>query len=146
MLDDEGADPNADAPATGDGAGGPQDPNSQDDDAIHKQMLFRRFMDLHESIEGFIKRLEESLNQDIDVNKNYSSVADKLKQLNEFIYDYMVVKFKTASYAKSMLFYQRSLATAHLAIAVLGDEIEKFNKDTKNNKESKKQGKRKQNK
>ena len=158
-LDDEGADPNADdgggdddgpmlddggeaPPADGDDTP-PDDGGGDNNEGIHKQMLFKRFMDLRESIDGFIKRLEESLNQDIEVNRNYSTVADKLKQLNEFIYDYMVVKFKDASYASSVLFYQRSLATAHLSIAILGDEIEKFDKKEKN---TKTKGKRKQNK
>ena len=120
---------------------GPGQDNGSNDNPIHKQMLFKRFIDLHDSIDGFIKRLEESLNRNLEMNKSYTAVADKLKQLNEFIYDYMVVKYKDASYAASMLFYQRSLATAHLTVSILGDEVEKFSnlkeKPKKKEKESK---------
>ena len=64
-----------------------------------------------------------------EINQKYKTVAQKLKELNQLLSEYMILKFTSASYIQSMLFYQRSLAIVDINLNILKDlkkEVQKL--------------------
>ena len=88
---------------------------------IHKKNLYKKFMNLHSSIKNYVQKLNAITGTDDETNHQYVLICDKLKRLENFLYDYMVIKFKDAPYVQSVLFYQRSVAVINLTLDLLSD-------------------------
>lgn len=93
----------------------------QKEEAIHKQALYRQFNLLYTTIGKYIQKLEEQTGLDDTLNHSINKVTDQLTSLQEFLYDYMVIKFKNEEYVKSVLFYERSVAVVSLCMDILDD-------------------------
>lgn len=125
IATDDGDDDTADAaPADGNDETNADNQNTDtqdDDEAIHKQNLYTRFMSLHESIDRYIHKLDTLTGIDDTMNHQITIINDKFKKLEELLYQYMIVKFKKNSYVESMLFYQRTVAAVNLSLDVLSN-------------------------
>lgn len=113
------------------------DTNENNDDAqekIHKQNLFNRFMTLRSSIENYSTKLSSIIGIDAEKHAMISEVSDKLTQLSDMMYDYMVIKFKKNSYLESMLFYQRTVAAVNLCLDSLSKICDMTKAETKGKK------------
>lgn len=121
--DDEGGDGSEDTGGSeeGDNAGGGEEQQSPEDkeEAIQKQALYRQFERLYETIENYIDKLEDQTGVDEKINHQFNLVSGKLNQLKDFLYDYMIIKFKNEDYLHSLLFYQRVIAVVNLSIDLL---------------------------
>lgn len=104
---------------SGDSDGSSEESPEDKEEAIHKQALFSKFQNLYESIGNYNAKLDEIVGKTDITNHNYKEINDNLKQLRDFLYDYMIIKFKDASYTESMLFYQRSIAVVNLSLDML---------------------------
>lgn len=121
--DDQGDD-------TGDDGEDGQDDNSSDD-KIHKQNLYKKFMNLHTAVDGYTHKLSSMIGVDNETNEMYTSICKRLQELQDMLYDYMVLKFKKNDYLQSMLFYQRSIATVNMCLDALASLTEAIHKDDK---------------
>lgn len=116
---------------TGDDNSGTEEEDQ--DDIMHKQNLYRKFMNLHESVSNYCQKLDTQIGIDDETNRQYKEVGEKLKQLKEFLYTYMVIKFTHEEYVQSLLFYQRSLAAANLLLDTLSEIRKKEEKQVTKN-------------
>ena len=125
--DDSDSDSGSDDSGAGDSSSddsGDSDDSSEEspedkEEAVHKQALFSKFQNLYESIGNYNAKLDEIVGKTDITNHNYKEINDNLKQLRDFLYDYMIIKFKDASYTESMLFYQRAIAVVNLSLDML---------------------------
>lgn len=112
--------------------GGDDNGNGGDKEEImHKQALFGKYQTLYESIGNYTAKLDDVVGQTNETNLKIKEVNDQLKKLQDFIYDYMIIKFKDASYIESMLFYQRAIAVINLSLDMLDDVKKEEIKRTK---------------
>lgn len=118
--DDSTADQNNDGD-NGDNNGGDDENKDDFQEGLHKQNLYRKFVNLHTAIDHYSSKLSTMIGVDNATNHMYTQVNDKLKELKELLYDYMVLKFKKNKYVESMLFYQRSVATTNICLDMLAD-------------------------
>lgn len=118
ITDDEGDvpadDTNPDDQDTGDENAGEKD--IDEEEKIHKQNLFKKFITLRTSIENYDAKLSSMIGIDADTHEMITEISEKLRSLAEMMYDYMVLKFKKNSYLESMLFYQRTVAAVNLCL------------------------------
>lgn len=89
------------------------------EEIIHKHTLFNKFERLYETITNYISTLDGVVGKTYEINHQYKLVKDELKRLVDFLYDYMIIRFKDATYAESMLFYQRAIAAVNLSLDML---------------------------
>lgn len=147
---DDGGD-GGDEPATGgggddltsgaddDGGGGTDDAETGDDgetggkefkrDDMRKFILFKKFTDLHTSLENYISKLNTA-----DINNNilarvYREVRGKLQEIESMLYDYMVLKFSADSYASAFYFYEQTKALILILFSLLEEAKEKAKQD-----------------
>ena len=127
MLEPDDGDDTSDNSGDGDDGGdsGDGEDSSQDsadkEEAIHKQSLFIKFNNLYESIDTYTVRLDQVIGKTDELNHQYRIISGNLKKLKEFLYDYMVIRFKDATYVECMLFYQRSVASINLCFDAIQD-------------------------
>lgn len=95
--------------------------NTDDNEGIKKQNLFKKFVNLHESLDVYISKLDVTVGIDDVMNKQINIINDNLKQIREVLYDYMILKFKANTYLQNMLFYQRSITGINLLLDDLGN-------------------------
>lgn len=110
---DEGDD---DASDDSDGSNSDNSNDENDDERIRKKALFNKFKDLHEAIGAYIEKLNMVMAYSSELVTAYREACDKLDELNTYIYDYIVVRFVSATYTESMLTYQRALTAVSLIL------------------------------
>ena len=130
---------------TGDPGGGgdtpPADQGTQgqppgpgvDFDATRKYVLFKEFMNLMNSIGVFTERLESFYLDDPTRNKIIRTGVDKLTEVRDQIYDYIVMRFELNSYTQNLLFYQKM----RVSILLIFNLLEKIRLINKANEEEK---------
>lgn len=99
------------------------------DEQARKYSLYRKFMKLNNLLESNTEVLSNAMFDDSEVNQKIKSVTSKLKETNRLLSEYMVVRFQTASYIQSMLFYQRVLAIININFNILQDLKKQINKN-----------------
>lgn len=134
---DSGGDSGDDSGSNDQGSSDSGDDDSEDDssespedkeEALHKQALFSKFQNLYESISTYNTKLDGVVGKTNETNHQYKEINDNLKQVRDFLYDYMVIKFKDVSYTESMLFYQRAIAVVNLSMDQL-ETVKKSERD-----------------
>ena len=124
--DDTSTDDNSsDTSDGGDDSGGSQ---ASADEQARKYSLYRKFVKLNNLLESNTEVLSNTMFDDTEINQKIKSVTAKLKETNRLLSEYMVVKFQTASYIQSMLFYQRVLAIVDINFNILQDLKKQINK------------------
>lgn len=121
--DDAGGDDNGGG-NSGDSDGTDTNDNKPEDkeEIIHKQNLFIKFNNIYDSIDAYTDRLDETIGKTDESNHRYREISDILKNVKKFTYDYMVIRFKDASYEECMLYYQRVVAVVNLCF----DSVERI--------------------
>ena len=95
--------------------GGLDDPN----DKTHKFILFKKCISLESALSNYIQKLSGIMSDDLECNHIYKKITNNLKELDEMLHDYMTIKFESATYIQSMLFYQRLLASVGINLDML---------------------------
>lgn len=94
---------------------------------LHKQNLYHKFMNLHDSVEAYIDKLDNIVPGDKEISKKYKEINDRLKRQSDYLYDYMTIRFIDAPYEASMVFYQKSVVVTGLLIDLLDSVIKESN-------------------
>lgn len=117
--------------STDDGTDDSGDGEKPSDEQIRKYSLYKKFTRLNETLDTICDSLSSMMSDNSEINQKYKTVAQKLKDLNQLLSEYMILKFASASYIQSMLFYQRSLAIVDINLNILKDLKKEITK-TKN--------------
>ena len=88
-------------------------------DSTRKYNLFQNFMSLLNAIDNYIERLEGFMNDDYEMNQVLKTVIDKLREIRELTYDYLMMKFELSTYIQSLLFYQNQVIMVQLTFSLL---------------------------
>lgn len=88
-------------------------------DSTRKYMLFKNYISLVNAIENYITKLESKITDDIELNQIIKTSIDKLKEIKDLAYDYMVMKFEISSYIQSLLFFQNLIVMVQLVFNLL---------------------------
>jgi hypothetical protein len=131
--DGQEGDDNGDNDQDNDQGADDQNDSNDSEDRIHKQNLYKKFMNLHTAVNGYTHKLSSMIGVDEETNEMYTSISKRLQDLQDMLYDYMVLKFKKNSYLESMLFYQRSIAAVNMCLDALASLTEVIHADDKKN-------------
>lgn len=129
--DSAGNDSGEEDSSTDDGTDDSGDGEKPSDEQIRKYSLYKKFTRLNETLDTICDSLSSMMSDNSEINHKYKTVAQKLKELNQLLSEYMILKFASASYIQSMLFYQRSLAIVDINLNILKDLKKEITK-TKN--------------
>ena len=86
---------------------------------MRRYNLYKKFMSLADSINGYTDTLDALVYDDNDLNTITKTVSSKLKQLSEIMYDYMTMKFENDSYTQALLFYHEVNAGVRMCFDLL---------------------------
>ena len=100
-----------------------------DYDSTRKYNLFKDFMSLYTAIDNYIFKLEDGINDDIDTNQIIKVSVNKLREIKDLTYDYMIIKFETQTYVQSLLFYQNLVVAIQVVFRLLSNLKNKKNKE-----------------
>lgn len=89
----------------------------EDQSKLHN--LFRRYIMLFNTVKKFIAKLDNTVKDSYDANVVISSVTKHLRMIEELLKDYMMLQFQSATYVKSLLFYEKALASVNLSLNLL---------------------------
>lgn len=97
---------------SGDGAG-------IDYESTRKYVLYRDFMSLYTASDNYISKLENSMYDDLETNQVIKIATNNLREVRDSINEYLIIKFKSASYVQSMLYYQNTIVTIQLIFKMI---------------------------
>lgn len=102
-------------------------------DSTRKYVLFKEFMSLYNSVDNYVSKLENMMNDDPTTNQIYKVCTNNLREIRDLIYDYMTLKYEASRYVQSLLFYEKMVAAVQIVFNMLSKAI-KFRDKNKNNK------------
>lgn len=112
-------------------------------DATRKRAIFSRIHDLHDAIGTYVDKLTSLMTTASDNVAIYRRACDDLDELMTYTYDFMIVRFKNATYTESMLLYQRVLTAVSLVLDELGAGLDKIRRQQQANSPEKQNSKSK---
>ena len=84
-----------------------------------KYVMYTRFIKLHNTIDSFITKLHAIVKDDVTENAVIKIVSNNLIALKNNIYEYMVAKYKDASYVEIHIFYETAINCVRLNFSLL---------------------------
>lgn len=128
--DETGTDDNADADTMATDDTNNQNGASVDYDSTRKYLLFKEFMKLSNSVEGYIDKLENTITSNPQLNQIYKTSTEKLRDIRELIVDYMVMRFSISSYVQSLIFFNSQVAAIELIFSIITKAQAELKKNT----------------
>ena len=114
--DDSGGDANSDdSGGDGDDKGGPD--NTVDNQL--KYAVYRNMLTLRENLTSYQDRLSKTSFYNMETQSVSRIVCDKLHNISEALFEFMVYKFKDSTYVGVATFYNKAMAATSLAIDLL---------------------------
>ena len=86
---------------------------------LYKYNLYKKFQKVLKTIEDYSDELENITSDDIEINTKYKQLTTKLKDIEDLMKDYMIMKFSKVSFMQSMLFYQRVVTSVDIILQTL---------------------------
>lgn len=96
-----------------------EDKPGTDFENMRRYNLYKKFMTLNDSINGYTDTLDALVYDDDTLNAVTKTASQKLKQLSEIMYDYMTLKFENDSYTQALLFYHEVNAGVRMCFDLL---------------------------
>lgn len=96
-----------------------EDKPGTDFENMRRYNLYKKFMTLNDSINGYTDTLDALVYDDDTLNAITKTASQKLKQLSEIMYDYMTLKFENDSYTQALLFYHEINAGVRMCFDLL---------------------------
>ena len=96
-----------------------EDKPGTDFENMRRYNLYKKFMSLNDSINGYTDTLDALVYDDDTLNAVTKTASQKLKQLSEIMYDYMTMKFENDSYTQALLFYHEINAGVRMCFDLL---------------------------
>ena len=125
-MDDGGGD---EAP-TDDGGGGEEGGTDGAANTAENQLkfsLYRNLKNLYIAVQNYITQLDDMTVSSYNYNMVIKTASRKLGELEEYMYEYMTIRYKDAPYLESMNFYQKCIATLQLIFELLKNNKENGN-------------------
>lgn len=127
---DAGDDTATDATATDAGTAQPTDQQKGpgvEFDSTRKYSLFLNYQSLINALENYATKLENNIGDDININKILKTGVNKLREIRDLAYEYLMMKFEVSTYFQSLLFYQ-NLVVMTQSVFELMDKLKKYRK------------------
>ena len=119
-------------PATDDGSQSDGNQNSKgpglEYDSTRKYNLFKEYMSLYNALDNYVSKLEDSISDNLPMNQVIKVAVNKLREIKDLTYDFMMIKFELSSYVQSLLFYQNLIVSVQLVFNLIKKAKEKDNK------------------
>lgn len=131
-MDDGGGDvEGGEAPADdgGGGEGTAAPPNNAENQL--KFSLYRNLKNLYIAVQNYISQLDDMTVSSYNYNMVIKTASRKLGELEDYMYEYMTIRFKDAPYIESMEFYQKCITTLQLIFELLRNNKENGNSKDK---------------
>lgn len=96
-----------------------------------KYSLFKNIKNLYLAIQRYQDRLESISSSSHGYNMSIKVASSKLSDLEEYIFEYMIIKFKDSTYIESMDFYQKCVTTVIEIFHLLGNNKENIDSKDK---------------
>lgn len=93
--------------------------NTFDKNDMRKFKLYKRFIELHNSVEYFISKLESIISDDDTYAVTVSYVLQTLKKIEAVLRDYMVLKYQSDSNIQNIFFFEKVKATILMVLELL---------------------------
>lgn len=90
-------------------------------DSTRKYRLFQAFISLYNAINNYISKLENNVKDDITMNRAIKEATNRLREIRELCYDYMIIKFEISTYTQSLMFYQTLVVAIQTVFRMLSD-------------------------
>lgn len=98
-------------------------------DDMRKYELFKRFMNLLNTVQYFIDKLETGVSDNIKFEYAANKALIKFKALEDLLKDYMLLKFQNDSFLQNSFFYEKIKASSLLLLELMN--LNKITKDEK---------------
>lgn len=128
-MSDDGGDSEDSGSSDSDG----EDSENSDADTItatKKRALFSRINELHTEIGTYAEKLNSLMTTASDNVVIYRNACDELDELATYVYDFMIIRFKNATYTEAMLLYQRAITAVSLILDELHQGLDKIRRET----------------
>ena len=89
-----------------------------------KFSLYRNLKNLYIAIQNYISQLDDLSVSSFNYSMVIKTASKKLGELEDYMYEYMTIRFKDAPYLESMDFYQKCVATLQLIFELLKNNKE----------------------
>ena len=119
--------------ATGNTSTGDEENASSSNDSVEertrKYKLYQKFQKLNKVLESQSDIVNNLVSEDTAVNQKYKTIAKKIKDLNQLLSEYQMLRFEQEPYINSMLFYQRVLAATDITLSALKDILKEIKRN-----------------
>ncbi len=104
----------------GDDGGGNEEQSEEDKvEANKKYHMYKRFMHLYNLLEVFIEKCRNIVKPDASQNAVIKTVANNLTDLYDNLFDYMTIKYKSATYIQVLLYFETAISVIQLNFELL---------------------------
>ena len=104
---------------TEDGTTGDEQNGNQSDDTSKKYSLYIRYLRLYDMIDGFSEKIRAVVKDDPSQNAVINKVVDNLNDLHDGMYEYMTIKFMTATYVEAVIYFETVINCVRLNFELL---------------------------
>lgn len=125
-VSDDDEDPDASGNDSNDSKNGNSESDDKKEDKpgtdfenMRRYNLYKKFMSMNDSINGYTDTLDALVYDDPELNDITKLASLKLKKLSEITYDYMTMKFEGDTYTQALLFYHQVNAAIRMCFDLL---------------------------
>ena len=104
---------------TEDGTASDEQNGNQSDDTSKKYSLYIRYLRLYDMIDGFSEKIRAVVKDDPSQNAVINKVVDNLNDLHDGMYEYMTIKFMTATYVEAVIYFETVINCVRLNFELL---------------------------
>lgn len=88
-------------------------------ESTRKHVLFKEYISLYNALNNYISKLDNMINDDLELNRIISQANNRLKEIRTLVYDYMIIKYEISSYTQSLVFYQTIIVSVQMVFKLL---------------------------
>ena len=97
-------------------------------DSTRKYKLFQSYISLYNATNNYISKLENNVKDDIIINRVIKEATNRLREIRELCYDYMLIKFEISTYTQSLMFYETLIVAIQTVFRMISDVNGEFSK------------------
>lgn len=121
-TDDTGEDTGEDDTGEDTGEGDTEDAGASEDDLVEQEKKFnfyKIYMNVYSALENMIETLKSCVKNNPVENAVIEQVTSNLSDMKSILYDYMIAKYSTESYAAILSYYETIIIGIKLQIEIL---------------------------
>jgi hypothetical protein len=85
----------------------------------NKFYMYKRYMYLYNTLDGFIDKIQLIVKDDVTQNAVLKTVTNNLIDLKQNMFDYMTLRYKSASYIQILLYFETAISIIKLNFELL---------------------------